>query len=167
MEDEPEATLIGVVDHNKTQDIRVRAVQWHGRDYLDLRVFYTHDASGDRKPSRKGISIPVHHVAEVHAFVDEGARRRGVVMTGPDALECVFRFKITAAMIDAGYKELSRWPITGPTEEDMRAAVAAVFMAMWEARTIDARWIEVAHGLADLGKQIDGIRDRVAGSGQP
>ena len=49
---------IAVLEKGKTQEIRIRRTHWKGRDYIDVRLFISKDATGERIPTRKGITLP-------------------------------------------------------------------------------------------------------------
>ena len=52
-------TCIGVVEKNRTSELRGRFSEYHGRQYFDLRTYVTAGASGDRVPTRKGVTLPL------------------------------------------------------------------------------------------------------------
>ena len=51
-----EAT-IAVIEKTRTQDLRVRLVEFHGKTYVDVRTFVVADAT-ERVPTKKGIAVP-------------------------------------------------------------------------------------------------------------
>jgi hypothetical protein len=44
--------------------IRVQVKEFKGNEYLDIRNFYT-DKDGELRPTKKGVSIPMHLAQEV------------------------------------------------------------------------------------------------------
>ena len=58
-------TTITIIERGKTVDMRVRFMNWHGKDYCDIRTFVTSGATGDRVPTRKGIAVPVGLLPEL------------------------------------------------------------------------------------------------------
>lgn len=57
-------TSVADIKRNDNGDvIRVAVDEFRGKDYLDIRCFYK-DKTGELKPTRKGVSIPVE-LAEV------------------------------------------------------------------------------------------------------
>ena len=50
--------LIAQFEKNATEVVRVTLAEFHGRQLIDLRVYYTDD-KGEYRPTRKGISLPV------------------------------------------------------------------------------------------------------------
>ena len=79
----PEAeTNIGVIEKNKTSELRGRFAEYHGRRYFDLRTFVTADASGDRVPTRKGITLALDRLPELRDLIDRAvieARAAGLL----------------------------------------------------------------------------------------
>ncbi len=50
---------IGIVEKNKTSELRGRFAEYHGPQYFNLRTYVTAGASGDRVPTRKGVTLPL------------------------------------------------------------------------------------------------------------
>ncbi len=40
-------TTITIIERGKTVDMRVRFMNWHGKDYCDIRTFVTSGATGE------------------------------------------------------------------------------------------------------------------------
>lgn len=66
-----EDSLIGIVEKNRAQDVRVRLVEYNAKSYLDVRVFVTVDATGDRVPTRKGVALAVEKIAELRELIEK------------------------------------------------------------------------------------------------
>ena len=49
--------VIGEIKKNKTQKIIVSTDEYKGHKYIDLRVHYEDEKSGDYKPTKKGIAV--------------------------------------------------------------------------------------------------------------
>ena len=71
--DDDNSTIIATIEKSATQDIRVRLAEFHGKTYIDVRVFVLGDAI-DRIPTRKGIAIPPAVLGEVIAGLQEAQR---------------------------------------------------------------------------------------------
>ena len=56
--------LIGVVEKNRVQDMRVRLVELRGETFVDLRVFAAAD-DGERRPTKKGMTFKPDLVPEL------------------------------------------------------------------------------------------------------
>ncbi len=66
---------ISIIERGKTADIRVRLMNWHGRDYCDIRTFVSADATGEREPTRKGIAIPIKLLDDVIEALHEAQQQ--------------------------------------------------------------------------------------------
>ena len=81
-------TTITIIERGKTVDMRVRFMNWHGKDYCDIRTFVTSGATTDRVPSRKGIAVPVGLLPELIAALQkaqEEARAAGLLKVEVEA----------------------------------------------------------------------------------
>lgn len=58
-----EEKYIDIKKEKEGEIIRVRFNQFRGKDYLDIRNYYTKD--GELKPTSKGVSIPIAMAGEV------------------------------------------------------------------------------------------------------
>jgi len=58
---EPDTTeTIAVLEKNTRETVHVRILEYHGRRFIDLRVFAE---NGDRPlPTKKGLALPIEHV---------------------------------------------------------------------------------------------------------
>lgn len=66
-----EYEMIGIVQKNQFSDIRVRFAEYHGKRYLDVRTFVTADATGERVPTRKGITLAPDKLPELLALLKQ------------------------------------------------------------------------------------------------
>ena len=48
--------IMGEIERNPTEVIRISLESFKGRDYVDLRIYYQDDA-GEWKPTKKGVTI--------------------------------------------------------------------------------------------------------------
>ena len=55
--------LITTMEKNSQEEIRFSLQEYRGTDLIDIRVYFD-PGSGKRKPTRKGISIPVDRFDE-------------------------------------------------------------------------------------------------------
>lgn len=75
------ATIIGRIEKNCREEIRVSLDSWKGFNLVALRVFYRDDA-GAMKPSKAGLVFRVEKLPQVLAALQEAqaeARRRGLL----------------------------------------------------------------------------------------
>ena len=54
-----------IIEKGRTTDVRVGLSEYKGRVYLDIRTYVVGDATGDRKPTRKGITLPLDKIPEL------------------------------------------------------------------------------------------------------
>lgn len=73
---------IAIIEKARTVDVRVSLSEYNGRTYLDVRQFVVVDATGDRVPTRKGVTLPVGKISELRAALEATeaeARDRGLL----------------------------------------------------------------------------------------
>lgn len=56
--------VIGEIERNPTERLRISTENFKGRDYIDLRIYYEADG-GEWKPTKKGVTIAPDKVEEV------------------------------------------------------------------------------------------------------
>jgi len=56
--------LLGEIERNKTEKIKVETREYKGKDFLSARIFY-HADSGEWLPTKKGITIKPDQVKEL------------------------------------------------------------------------------------------------------
>jgi hypothetical protein len=82
----PTETLIGIVQKNSTEEIRIRLAAWHGSNIIDLRVYTAFaDSDGERRPTKRGLALGLHRLPELAEAVETAlaeARRRGLLEKG-------------------------------------------------------------------------------------
>ncbi len=61
--------LIGEIEKNSLQKIRVTSETYKGHDFVDIRVYYRDEAEDDYKPSKKGIAISPDKIEELIALL--------------------------------------------------------------------------------------------------
>ncbi len=49
--------IIGEIEKNSSQKIRVSSKNYKGHDFIDIRIFYQDEVEDDYKPTKKGIAI--------------------------------------------------------------------------------------------------------------
>ena len=64
--DEP----ISIIDKGRTSDVRVSLNEFHGRTYLDIRTHVVVDATGDRVPTRKGVTLPINKIPQLREAIE-------------------------------------------------------------------------------------------------
>ena len=64
--------LIEEVEKNANEVIRIALTEYRGHELLDVRVYYRDD-EGDYKPCRKGVSLRVDMIDDLHAAIEKAA----------------------------------------------------------------------------------------------
>jgi hypothetical protein len=62
--------LVRAIDKGLGNRIHIRISRFKDRDYLDIRNFYEDD-SGEWKPTRKGVSVPVEFYDDLMAALGD------------------------------------------------------------------------------------------------
>jgi hypothetical protein len=79
--------MIGVVQKNAHEDIRITLTEFKGTQYADIRVFTKFAGPADaRTPTKSGVAIPfarLHEVVEALQAAESRAREMGLI--GGDA----------------------------------------------------------------------------------
>ena len=72
--------LLGVVDKNSRERIEVRAAEYEGHSYIDIRTYWRADPQGEWRPSKKGVTLKPSLVRELIAVLrkveDKGKSRQ-------------------------------------------------------------------------------------------
>jgi len=89
---EPDSTqTIAVIEKNARETVHVRILEYHGRRFVDLRVF---SGNGDRPlPTKKGLAFPVE---QVPALI-EALGRVGEIVDGAEDDPLTRQFRATMA----------------------------------------------------------------------
>lgn len=62
--------LIGQVERNQTEVIRVSTEEFKGRAYIDVRIYFE-DNEGEWKPTKKGVAINPDKLEQVIELLKE------------------------------------------------------------------------------------------------
>ncbi len=63
--DEP----ISIIEKGRTSDVRVSLNEFRGRTFLDIRTHVVVDATGDRVPTRKGVTLPIDKIPQLREAI--------------------------------------------------------------------------------------------------
>ena len=63
--------MIGEIQKNATERIRVSVSEYKGYTYLDLRIFFEND-SGEWMPTKKGVTISKDNIESLISLLSEG-----------------------------------------------------------------------------------------------
>ncbi len=65
--------LLGVVDKNSRERIEVRAAEYQGHQYIDIRTYWRNGDDDAWKPSKKGVTVKPELVADFIAVLKRAA----------------------------------------------------------------------------------------------
>ena len=71
--------LLGIVDKNSRERIEVRAAEYEGHPYIDIRTYWRTKDDDEWKPSKKGVTLRPELVGElIQALgkVEDGSKPR-------------------------------------------------------------------------------------------
>jgi len=63
--------IIGEIERNDTERLRVEASNYKGSDFISVRIYYLAD-NGEWRPTKKGITVKPDKVDELIGFLTEG-----------------------------------------------------------------------------------------------
>lgn len=66
--------LIGEIQKNATEKIRVSISEYKGHKFIDVRVYFEDD-SGEWKPTKKGITVSKDNVDKLVELLNEGKKK--------------------------------------------------------------------------------------------
>lgn len=71
--------LIGEIQKNSTEKIRVTISEYKGHEFIDVRVYFEDD-NGEWKPTKKGIAISPDKIDEVISLLKKAkiSNKRGI-----------------------------------------------------------------------------------------
>ncbi len=62
--------ILGEIERNPTEVLRVSLENFKGRDYIDLRIYYQ-DENGEWKPTKKGVTVAPDKLDDVINFFNK------------------------------------------------------------------------------------------------
>lgn len=63
--------LLGIVDKNSRERIEVRAAEYEGHPYIDIRTYWKGKDGDSWRPSRKGVTLRPELVGELIALLQK------------------------------------------------------------------------------------------------
>lgn len=63
--------IIGEIERNDTERLRIEASNYKGADFISVRIYYLAD-NGEWRPTKKGITVKPDKVDELIGFLNEG-----------------------------------------------------------------------------------------------
>lgn len=68
--------LLGEIQKNSTEKIRVTLSEYKGYQFIDIRVYFEAD-NGEWKPTKKGIAISPDKIDEIISLLKEAKNKGG------------------------------------------------------------------------------------------
>jgi len=62
--------LIGEIEKNQNEVIRIKIEEFKGYKFLDIRVYFQ-DQGGEWKPTKKGVAVPFEKIEDFIGLVNE------------------------------------------------------------------------------------------------
>jgi hypothetical protein len=66
--------VVGQVERNPTEVLRISTEEFKGRAYIDLRIYFE-DGEGEWKPTKKGVTINPEKLEEVIGLLREAQEK--------------------------------------------------------------------------------------------
>jgi len=67
--------LIGKIDKNAREKIYISIGEFKGHKFIDCRVYFTENISGEMKPSKKGITLNADVIDEVLELLNDAREK--------------------------------------------------------------------------------------------
>lgn len=61
-------------EKNKTEEVRVELTEYQGHDLVSARVYATRDATGERVPTKKGLTLSIQKLPDLISALQEAER---------------------------------------------------------------------------------------------
>lgn len=61
--------LIGKIEKNNREEIQIKKVEKKGKQYIDIRVFWSDGESDEFKPSQKGVTVPYDSLDQLKELI--------------------------------------------------------------------------------------------------
>ena len=69
-----EGKQLAVIPRTETEQLQISLKSYKGREYLDLRIFYTTDGGSSWLPTKKGVTISPDNLETLKEAVDEAMK---------------------------------------------------------------------------------------------
>ncbi|EKE04562.1 MAG: hypothetical protein ACD_20C00050G0008 [uncultured bacterium] len=66
-----ESKMLASIPRSATEEIHIQINEYKGKQYLDLRVYYTTDDGINWNPTKKGVTFPPDKLEELKQAVEE------------------------------------------------------------------------------------------------
>lgn len=62
--------ILGEIERNPTEVLRISLENFKGRDYIDLRIYFQDD-NGEWKPTKKGVTLSPDKIEDIIGFFNK------------------------------------------------------------------------------------------------
>ncbi len=69
-----ESKMLASIPRSATEEIHIQINEYKGKQYLDLRVYYTTDDGINWNPTKKGVTFPPDKLEELKQAVEEAQK---------------------------------------------------------------------------------------------
>ena len=66
-----EKELLASIERSATEEMRVSINEYKGKEYVDMRIYYTTDDGATWNPTKKGITVAPERIDEVIAALNK------------------------------------------------------------------------------------------------
>lgn len=66
-----ESKIIASISRGQTEELRVAISEYKGKQYLDLRIFYTTDDGATWNPTKKGVTVSPDNLQQFKEAIEE------------------------------------------------------------------------------------------------
>ena len=73
-----EAKILASIPRSATEEIQIAINEYKGKQYLDLRVYYTTDDGLNWNPTKKGVTFSPERLVDLKAAVETAIKEFGV-----------------------------------------------------------------------------------------
>lgn len=73
-----EAKILASIPRTATEEIQIAINEYRGKQYLDLRVYYTTDDGLNWNPTKKGVTFSPEKLIELKAAIENAIAEFGV-----------------------------------------------------------------------------------------
>ncbi len=70
--------VIGEIERNDTERLRVEASNYKGSDFISVRIYYLAD-NGEWRPTKKGITVKPEKIDELIEFLNQAKEKVGKI----------------------------------------------------------------------------------------
>lgn len=73
-----EKQLLASIERNATEELQIAINEYKGKQYVDLRIFYTNDEGDTWNPTKKGVTVAPDKIDDVIEALTKAKAELGV-----------------------------------------------------------------------------------------